>query len=54
MRTPVQNWSFFARICYTKTMTKADIIFKENIRKIMEEGVFFRKCSPTLQGWKCS
>ncbi len=39
MRTPVQNWSF-ARICYTKTMTKADSIFKENIRKIMEEGVF--------------
>lgn len=37
---------FFARICYTKTMTKADIIFKENIRKIMEEGVFSENARP--------
>lgn len=45
MRTPVQT-GVFIRTCYTKLMTKADIIFKENIRKIMEEGVFSENARP--------
>ena len=32
-------------------MTKADTIFKENIRKIMEEGVWSRAGASQVQGW---
>ena len=33
------------------SMTKADVIFKENIKRIMDEGVFFRKRTSCLPKW---